>query len=228
MLRHLKYPYIDNENEDEVKDGCGAIVNLMAGQFKKEMSSLGYEDVEMSHFKSYINTAIDCVKFPPEQSYKYEISFEIEDKKRMVMEVILAMKTPVVDDQKSDAPPVPSSGSRKKILVVDDDMTLIKVIQPLLSTHGFDVAVATDGEEGIKYLMKNKPDLILLDVHMPRMNGYTFLLEIKKVPYLKYTPVIILTAKEGMVEIFKIEGVKEYILKPFQPEMLLEHIKKYV
>ncbi len=116
----------------------------------------------------------------------------------------------------------------KKILVVDDDPTLIKVIRPFLESQGFMVAVAGDGEEGLTAVKKNRPNLIVLDIQMPRMNGYTFVFELKKIIDIKTCPIIVLTAKEGMSEIFKVEGVKEYICKPFKPEVLLTAIKKHV
>ena len=116
----------------------------------------------------------------------------------------------------------------KKILVIDDDPTLIKLVQPFLESHGFSVAAAVDGEDGIAKLKAEKPDLIVLDVQMPRMNGYTFIFEMKKLSGTKSIPIIVLTAKEGMAEIFKVEGVKEYVTKPFQPEVLLNKINKHV
>ena len=116
----------------------------------------------------------------------------------------------------------------KKVLVIDDDPTLLKVVQPFLEAHGFVVSTATDGQVGIDLVKKDPPDLIVLDVQMPRMNGYTFVFELKKVINIKTLPIIVLTAKEGMAEIFKVEGVKEYICKPFKPEVLLAAIKKYV
>lgn len=118
--------------------------------------------------------------------------------------------------------------SKKKILVIDDDPTLVKVIQPFLESHGYEVSLAGDGEEGIAQVKKSTPDLIVLDVQMPRMNGYTFVFELKKVASSKAVPIIVLTAKEGMAEIFKVEGVKEYITKPFKPEVLLTAIKKHI
>jgi CheY-like chemotaxis protein len=116
----------------------------------------------------------------------------------------------------------------KKILVIDDDPTLVKVVQPFLVSHGFSVSIAVDGEDGLAAVQKEAPDLIVLDVHMPKMNGYTFVFELKKLIGAKKIPIIVLTAKEGMAEIFKVEGVKEYITKPFKPEVLLTAIKKYI
>ncbi len=118
--------------------------------------------------------------------------------------------------------------ANKKILVIDDDPTLLKMLQPFLESHGFAVTVAFDGDEGIEKFRAEQPDLIILDVQMPRMNGYAFIFEMKKLEGAKKIPIIVLTAKEKMAEIFKAEGVKEYITKPFKLEVLLSNINKYV
>lgn len=91
LLRLLKYPYVDYDDDNEVKDGCGAILNLIAGQFKKEISGLGYVDLEMSYFKSFINTAADGIEFPSDQNQKYEISFHIDGAKRIVIEMVMSV-----------------------------------------------------------------------------------------------------------------------------------------
>ncbi|MBF0571261.1 MAG: hypothetical protein HQL12_05255 [Candidatus Omnitrophica bacterium] len=88
FLRLMQYPYIDSDDEMEVKDGCGTLVNLIAGQFKKEMAKLGYRDMMMSHFDSYINTAVDGVSIPIGATEKYELSFEVEETKRLVIEMM--------------------------------------------------------------------------------------------------------------------------------------------
>ena len=116
----------------------------------------------------------------------------------------------------------------KKVLVIDDDRTLSKLVQGTLSLKGYQVTIAYDGEEGLEKLRQEKPDLIVLDVHMPKVNGYAFLLEAKEIVDLKTIPVIVLTAKEGMEEIFKTEGVREYLVKPFDPEKLLQVVERYI
>ena len=116
----------------------------------------------------------------------------------------------------------------KKILVVDDDPSLVKMVDSYLTAHGYQVLVGTDGDEGLAKIKSDVPDLIILDVQMPRMNGYTFVHECKKIPEAINVPIIVLTAKQGMAEIFKVEGVKEYITKPFAMEKLLESIKKHI
>jgi len=116
----------------------------------------------------------------------------------------------------------------KKILIIEDDQTTVKIIQNFLQSHDFEVSVAYDGQEGLRKLKENPPQLVILDIQMPIMNGYTFVFEIKKLPNLKDIPIIVLTAKEGMAEIFKVEGVKEYVVKPIQPDSLLEKVNKYI
>ena len=89
MLRLFKYPYIDYDDNDEVLDGIGAIVNLISGYFKAELARLGYIDLEMSPFKSAVNNVLDGVSYCKSQYEKYEINFEIEGKKRMVVELVM-------------------------------------------------------------------------------------------------------------------------------------------
>ncbi len=90
LLRLLHYPYVDSEDDSSVKDGCGALVNLIAGHFKKELINLGYQDMEMSHFKSYINLNLDGVEFPPEQLNQHTISFDIDGQERMIAELVMS------------------------------------------------------------------------------------------------------------------------------------------
>ena len=87
--------------------------------------------------------------------------------------------------------------------------------------------IAHDGQEGIEQL-KEKPDLIILDLQMPNMDGYEFILSMKEMEGIKPVPVIILTAKEGLADIVKVEGIKEYMIKPFQPDILLKSIQRYI
>ena len=90
LLRLLKYPYIDNDDDEAVKDGCGTLCNLIGGYFKNEIEKQGYAGLEMSHFRSYINSIADGVEFPIGQTDKYEISYFVEDKKRLVTEMVMS------------------------------------------------------------------------------------------------------------------------------------------
>ena len=112
----------------------------------------------------------------------------------------------------------------KKILVVDDDQLNVKLVQTRLESNNFEVITAFDGEEGLSKIEKEKPDLIILDVQMPKMNGYTFMLEFKKMEEFNRVPVIVLTAHEEMQPIFTLKGVRGYLVKPIKFEQLFEKL----
>ncbi|MFA5060017.1 MAG: response regulator [Candidatus Omnitrophota bacterium] len=116
----------------------------------------------------------------------------------------------------------------KKVLVVDDDPVVLKLVKSRLEANQYEVTTASDGDEGLQKLKTQKPDLIILDVEMPRMDGYTFVVELKKHDDLKNIPIIILTAKEHLKDLFKLEGIRDYIVKPFKAEKFLETVKKYL
>lgn len=109
-----------------------------------------------------------------------------------------------------------------KILVIDDDRGVIILLQRCLEEKGFEVVTAPDGQEGLKKVRQENPDLIILDVEMPRMNGYTFMNALKKLSDFKYIPVIVLTAYDEMQPIFTLKGVRGYLVKPLVPEQLFK------
>ncbi len=112
-----------------------------------------------------------------------------------------------------------------KILLVEDDPNLSVVIQDYLEMLGYDTVLCKDGEEGLKEYKKNSFNLIILDVMMPKKDGFSVAEEIRKSD--EYTPIIFLTAKtlkEDRVKGFKI-GCDDYISKPFNTEELSLRIK---
>ena len=103
----------------------------------------------------------------------------------------------------------------KKILIVDDDPTFIKVIHDKLSSVGYDVSSAKDGEEGLKMALEGKPDLVLLDIKMPKLDGIGFLKALKEKKDVEPVPVLI-TSNLGTVDQISegiALGVKGYIIK---------------
>lgn len=116
----------------------------------------------------------------------------------------------------------------KKILIIDDNPELVTILKMRLEKEGYPVVSAEDGMMGLKKAKEERPDLILLDVLMPNMDGFSFLLELRKVPELASLPVIVLTAKKMMGDLFKLEGVRDYILKPFDKDDLLAKVKRYI
>jgi len=114
----------------------------------------------------------------------------------------------------------------KKILIVDDEKDFVDMVKIRLKVNGYETSEAYDGTEGLKKAENENPDLILLDVMMPNKDGYTMLRDLKGNVATKSIPVIVLTAKSGMKDLFEIEGVRDYIVKPFDSEDLLLRIAK--
>lgn len=110
----------------------------------------------------------------------------------------------------------------KTVLVIDDDLVNVKVLQSRLQKEGYQVAVAIDGEGALKKLEEMTPELIILDVRMPNMNGYTFLLELRKAKKFDGVPIIVLTSYSEMEPIFKFNNVKDYIVKPVNFDVLFK------
>jgi DNA-binding response OmpR family regulator len=116
---------------------------------------------------------------------------------------------------------------KQTILVVDDEPHILKTIADLLMSEGFSVLVAVDGKEGLLAAREKQPDLILLDVMMPKLDGFQVLKRLKKDPLTLDIPVIMLTVRGASKDVQ--EGIQfyaeKYITKPFDPERLLHEIK---
>src|SRR4051812_12850248 len=108
------------------------------------------------------------------------------------------------------------------VLVIDDSPTITKVVQLVLTKAGYQVATAPDGEAGLVAVRERRPDLILLDFVMPRMNGYQFCRELVADPKLRDIPVVLMSAKGDQVgeRFVKVMGIVDYITKPFSPEAI--------
>lgn len=113
----------------------------------------------------------------------------------------------------------------KKVLLIDDEPELVKMIKSRLEAHQYSVVTAPNGVLGLKLVESEAPDVILLDIMMPEMDGYTFTKELKSKHLNHVPPVIVLTARSEMKDLFEIEGVADYMVKPFRAEDLLEKIK---
>ncbi len=116
----------------------------------------------------------------------------------------------------------------KKILVVDDEEKLAANLKVFLELNGYEVEVGNNGEEGLAKAKAFNPDLIISDVMMPVMDGYTMLKEIKMDQSLIDTPIIMLTAKDGLSDLCEIEGSAQFLVKPFDLNLLLDVVKKHL
>lgn len=116
----------------------------------------------------------------------------------------------------------------QRILIVDDDPLNVRLIQVALLKNGYEVDFAQDGVQGLAKIQSFHPDLIILDVEMPQMNGYTFILETKKIEASAEIPIIVLTAHAQMQAIFQMKGVKDYMIKPVETEDLIAKIRTHI
>lgn len=116
----------------------------------------------------------------------------------------------------------------KKILLVDDEETIREPLAEMLVRQGYEVFMAEDGKKGLEEARKKKPDLVLLDVNMPRMNGFEMLQELKQDKKTAEIPVFMLTSRNSAEDIAAgITGFAEkYIPKPFDFNELLSEIQK--
>lgn len=115
----------------------------------------------------------------------------------------------------------------EKILIVDDDVDTLRLVGLMLQRQGYQIAAATNGEQGLAKALEEKPDLILLDVMMPDMDGYEVTRRLRKNPTTAATPILMFTAKtqlDDKVTGFEV-GADDYLTKPTHPSELQSHIK---
>jgi DNA-binding response OmpR family regulator len=115
------------------------------------------------------------------------------------------------------------------ILVIDDDADIRKLVEKILTVQGYKVSQAEDGESGLGLAIVKKPDLIILDLNLPKMNGFEVCRRLKADEATKKIPVIMLTAAyaewEDAKKGFKL-GADEYVIKPFAADLLLHNIER--
>lgn len=123
-----------------------------------------------------------------------------------------------------------SSPVSGRILVVDDQPANLRVVSSLLSRHGYEVTTAADGAEALALLADLRPDLLLLDMLMPNMDGFALLGEIKQIPELLRLPVVFLTVAQDRDLLLRAfdAGAVDYVTKPFMPEELLARVNAHV
>jgi chemosensory pili system protein ChpA (sensor histidine kinase/response regulator) len=128
--------------------------------------------------------------------------------------------TPTTDEVAETAAVAPT------IMVVDDSITVRKVTARLLKRQGMEVITAKDGVDAVAQLQERIPDLMLLDVEMPRMDGYELATQVRNTPELKHIPIIMITSRTGAKHRDKAEkiGINRYLGKPFNENELLENI----
>lgn len=117
---------------------------------------------------------------------------------------------------------------KKKILVIDDDKNLVEMLKIRLESEGFKVVSAYDGEEGLEKTMKEKPNLIILDIMLPGISGYEVCQKLKDDRKTWDIPVMMLTAKGDLESRFTslFTGAIEYMSKPYESRVLMRNIRQ--
>jgi len=119
----------------------------------------------------------------------------------------------------------------KKILLIEDEKLMINLLQKKLIQEGYEVKVALNGEEGLKAMREEKPDVILLDIIMPKMGGFEVMEEMGKDPALKEIPIIIISNSGQPVELDKAKelGAKDWLIKTeFDPQEVVDKVVKQI
>lgn len=122
----------------------------------------------------------------------------------------------------------PAADQRKRVLVVDDERHIVRLVQVNLERQGYEVLTAYDGVECLEKAKSQQPDLIILDVMMPRMDGFEALQRLKTDPETSHIPVIMLTARAQDRDVLQgyQYGADLYLTKPFSPMELLSLVRR--
>ncbi|MCD6450991.1 MAG: response regulator [Acidobacteria bacterium] len=119
--------------------------------------------------------------------------------------------------------------TKGKILVVDDDENLLRLISYNLEKAGYSVATCSDGEKALEEFLRFEPDLVILDVLMPKLDGFKVCEKIRKYPAKKHIPIIIASAiyrRVNYQEEAKKIGADYYLVKPFDPQKLIKKVEE--
>ena len=120
---------------------------------------------------------------------------------------------------------------KKKILIIEDEEIMLDLLQRKLTSNGYEISVARNGEDGLKMIKEIKPDLILLDIIMPKMSGIEVLEEMQKDEEIKNTLVIIISNSGQPVELDKVKklGAKDWLIKTeFSPQEVVDKVIKQI
>ncbi len=115
----------------------------------------------------------------------------------------------------------------KKILIVDDEKEIVSIMRKKIQAAGYEVSVAYNGQEALEIAQREHPHLILTDVVMPVMDGFAFYNELKKSEDISHIPVIVATAYGTTENLFRDLGAKDFLVKPFDAQKMLEKVSGY-
>ena len=116
---------------------------------------------------------------------------------------------------------------KRRLLLVDDEPSIVKMVGKRLEVEGYEVVIAMDGQEALRKVQMNHPDLVILDLMLPKMNGYEVCTTLKQDPQSQHIPIIMFTAKaqERDEQLGLACGANAYVRKPFKAQELLDQIR---
>lgn len=185
---------------------------------------LGELDAALEYFEQQ-QRCVQCVK-PEKSSYTATVE-------RILAFVASRRSVEEFDNEpgrEAQTPVEPEGPAQKKVLVVEDSPTTRRVIKMTLLRNDFNVIEAEDGVEALTKINDEQPDLILLDVMLPKLDGYGILSVLKQNSVQKKVPVIMLTSKDGLKDRIKgrFSSASAYLTKPFNPDVLIEKVNQYI
>lgn len=194
--------------------------------------------VELSEVKDSFPAEVPKVEASPAQSFVPPANYEIRVMQSpavntSVVEMTnvntVTQSTPVITETVMPEPPAESVRETKVVMIVDDSPTVRKLVSMKLGKSGHRVIAAVDGIDALAKITEEVPDLILLDVTMPRLDGYQLCKLIKNNETTKHVPVIMLSGNEGLVDKVrgKMAGATTFLMKPFEPDVLLKTVNTY-
>ncbi len=143
-----------------------------------------------------------------------------------IREETMVKETLDTAENDSDGPVVPK---KLRILVIDDSATIRRSAENMLSNEGYEVITAENGFEALSKITRHHPDVIFVDIMMPRLDGYQTCAIIKNNTEFRHTPVVMLTSKDGLFDKARgrVVGSDQYLTKPFTREELLDAVKRH-
>lgn len=141
------------------------------------------------------------------------------------MSVAMDNKQIEIDDQAAGG----ANRLAMRVMVIDDSKTIRRTAETLLMREGFEVITAQDGYEALGLVVRHRPDLVFVDIMMPRLDGYQTCALIKRHPDFRHIPVVLLSSKDGLFDRARgrLVGSERYLTKPFTREELLEAISAF-
>lgn len=121
--------------------------------------------------------------------------------------------------------------AKAKILLIEDDMTLAKMYERKFISDGYEVSVAYDGEEGLKKVIAEKPDMLLLDIMLPKLDGLALFKKMRSIPETFNTPVILLTnfgQEDAVFECFKLGAVDYLVKADVTPQQVVQKVEGFL